>query len=93
LIERHNGAIMKGKYSKENTALHQAIHEAVENQIKENNPKETKITFERLMNLGYNRHEVIHKIGAVVVDKIYDAMKQKKPYNENRFTARLKRLK
>lgn len=84
---------MKRNQSEVNPFIHQVIHEIVENQIKENNPPETRITFERLMNSGYDRHDVIHKIGTVVMEEVYEVMKQKKPYNEKRFVARLKQLK
>jgi len=60
-----------------NPQLHKMIHEVVENQIREGNPKETKETLDRLMNLGYSRHDAIHKIGAIVIDDIHNVLKDK----------------
>jgi len=76
-----------------NPILHEQIHNVVENQIKMNKPKETKQTLERLMNIGYSRHEAIHKIGTVVVKEIFDVEKNKEPYNEMRYVKRLSELK
>jgi uncharacterized protein with ATP-grasp and redox domains len=76
-----------------NPILHEQIHNVVENQIRMNNPKETTETLERLMNLGYSRHEAIHKIGTVVVKEIFDVEKNKEPYNEKRYVKRLLELK
>ena len=73
--------------------LHKAIHKVVENQIREGNPKETKETLNRLMNLGYSRHEAIHKIGAVVAEEIYYTMKNCEEFNEKRFVKGLLALK
>ncbi len=73
--------------------LHEQIHQVVEQQIKENNPKETKETLERLMRLGYDRHEAIHKIGTVVVEELFDTLKSKERFDRKRFVDRLHGLK
>jgi len=83
----------KEKDPRYNPYLHDAIHEIVENQIREGKPKETKETLDRLMNLGYTRHEAIHKIGAVVVDNIYNVLKKKQEFNEKGFAKKLHALK
>ena len=73
--------------------LHDAIHEIVENQIREGEPKETKENLDRLMNLGYTRHEAIHKIGAVIVEDIYNVLKNKQEFDEEGFVKKLLTLK
>ncbi|MBN1390463.1 MAG: DUF1841 family protein [Candidatus Thermoplasmatota archaeon] len=73
--------------------LHKAIHTIVENQIKGDDPKEVKDTLKRLMDLGYTRHESIHKIGTVVLGEIYEVEKSQKPFNRNRFVNELNKLK
>ena len=76
-----------------NPNLHKIIHEVIENQIREGKPKETKETLNRLMNLGYNRHEAIHKIGTIVIDDIYDTLKNEQEFNEEQFAKKLLALK
>lgn len=76
-----------------NPILHEQIHEIVERQIRENEPKETKETLDRLMRLGYSRHEAVHKIGAVVVEDIFDVLSSKEKFNKKRFINKLQRLK
>ena len=73
-----------------NPKLHKIIHEVIENQIGEGKPKET---LNRLMNLGYNRHEAIHKIGTTVVDDIYNMLKNEQEFNEEQFAKKLLALK
>ena len=73
--------------------LHEAVHEIVENQIRNGNPKETKATLNRLMNLGYDRHEAIHKIGAIVLEEIFNIMKNQKKFDEKKYVNKLKKLK
>ena len=58
-----------------------------------NNPKEVKETLNRLMDLGYDKHESIHKIGVVLVGEIYKAQIDEKPFNTNRYIKRLKKIK
>lgn len=76
-----------------NSILHEQIHEVVERQIRENEPKETKETLDKLMILGYSRHEAIHKIGAVVVEEIFDVLSSKEKFDKKRFINKLQRLK
>ncbi|MEA2054075.1 MAG: DUF1841 family protein [Candidatus Thermoplasmatota archaeon] len=73
--------------------LHEAIHEVVEKQIRDSNPEETKETLNRLMDLGYSRHEAIHKIAGVVVEEIYHVLRNKEEFNEKRFVKKLLALK
>lgn len=76
-----------------NPHLHEAISEVVENQIRDGDPKETKETLNRLMNLGYSRHEAIHNIGAVVAEEIYYTLKNCEEFNIKRFVKGLLALK
>ncbi len=76
-----------------NPVLHEQIHKVVEDQIKMNNPKETRETLDRLMSLGHKRHDAIHKIGTVVVKEIFDVEKNNEPFNEARYAKGLSELK
>ena len=73
--------------------LHDAMHEVVENQIKNGTPKETKITLDRLKQLGYARHEAIHKIAAVLLEEIYFMEKNNRVFSETKYIKKLNKLK
>ena len=66
--------------------------EAVENQIRDNDPPETRITLDRLMSLGESRNNAMRYIGAVFAQEVYEILKNKRPYNEERYLANLKNL-
>jgi hypothetical protein len=70
----------------------EAIVEAVENQIAEDNPPETKITLARLIALGESRENAIRYIASVLSVEIFDALKNKNTYNEQRYISNLKAL-
>jgi len=72
--------------------LQEKILEIVEDQIKNNNPKETKKTLNRLIRLGYTRQDAIKKIGTVVSEEIYYILKNKEIFNEERFVKKLLNL-
>ncbi len=75
------------------TIVHNALFEAIENQIKGNKPKETKETLDRLMKQGYDRRDGIRKIASVLLREIYEVETKQQPYNEKRYIKRLKKLK
>jgi hypothetical protein len=77
---------------KTNDPLKNQIFEIVENQIRENNPKETKITYERLIELGYNKIESKQFISQCMAIELLDALEHKKPLNETRYVNNLKGL-
>mgnify|MGYP001765793366 CR=1 FL=1 len=72
--------------------LHEAIMEAVENQIETGEPPETKETLDRLLNEGYSNEEAKKLIGSVVAVEIFEVMKQKRTFDRERFVGALKRL-
>ncbi len=76
-----------------NPILQEKILEIVENQIRDNNPRETKETLNRLINLGYSRQDAIKKIGTIVSEEIYDVLKDQEKFNEERFVRKLLTLK
>lgn len=75
-----------------NTKLRDEIFKVIENQINSNTPPETKLTFERLLSLGYNEFEVKQLIGQCIAVEIFDVIKLEKPFNENRYINNLKNL-
>ena len=77
---------------KTNKRLNKAIHEVVENQLRDLNPPETKETFDRLIEEGYSEEEARTLIGYVVASEIFDILKYRKPYNHERYVEALRRL-
>lgn len=72
-----------------NPALRATIMEVVDNQLRDNEPAETRQTYERLLGEGYSPEEARNLIGNIVVQEIYDVMKQGQPYDQARFVAKL----
>ena len=83
----------KNKDGGYNVYLHDAIQRVIENQVQEGKPKETQETLERLMDLGYSRHEALHKIGEAIAEDIYDVLKNKQGFDEKGFIKKLQALK
>ena len=75
-----------------NYRLKALLLEVVENQIRDNNPKITKQTFERLVADGYDEVTAKEMIAAVVVGDLYHMLKDKKTFNEKQFTNKLSKL-
>jgi hypothetical protein len=75
-----------------NPHLKGAILEVVENQLRENNPPETRQTLERLLAAGYSRKQAVEMIGSVVVEEIWAVLHDQQPFDRARFTALLEQL-
>ncbi len=72
--------------------LKDEIFQVIENQIKANNPPETKITYERLINSGFTEVQTKQLIGQCIAIEIFEIMKHKKPFNESRYIKNLNQL-
>jgi hypothetical protein len=85
---------MKGNKmsSKEPLFLEEALLEAINNQIENNDPPETKQTYDRLMKEIKNHDEVMEYLGVVMRFEILDILKSKKPFDKKRYVERLNRL-
>jgi hypothetical protein len=66
--------------------------EVLDNQLRENNPPETKETYERLLAEGHSVTQTRELIATVIASEIFKVLKQKQPYNQERFVAALKKL-
>ncbi|WP_449538676.1 hypothetical protein [Ferdinandcohnia sp. Marseille-Q9671] len=75
-----------------NVKMKSKILEIVDNQIKINDPKSTKETFERLVNSGLTEIESKEMIGRVLVEEMYDMLKNQVPFNEERYDEKLSML-
>src|SRR5256885_8722363 len=75
-----------------NPHLKAAILEVVENQLRENNPPETRQTFERLLAAGYSQKQAIEMIGSALVEEIWAMLHDHKPFDRARFAGLLEKL-
>ena len=75
-----------------NEMLHDMLIEVVENQLRDNDPPETRETLKRLQKAGYDREEAVEMIARAVVSEIYDVLKYKKSFDEERFKGFLDEL-
>ena len=70
----------------------QAIIEAVENQLKDNNPPITKQTCDRLVADGHSRKEAIEMIGVCLANEVSEVMNSNQPFDEERYSQNLRNL-
>jgi len=77
---------------KSNPLLGQAFIEAVNNQLEEGQPPETRQTLDRLVGEGISRKKAIRLIAAVLAAEAYDVLKTKQPYSQKRYIQRLNQL-
>ena len=66
--------------------------EIIDNQIRDNSPPETKQTLDRLISEGISEKEAKDTIGCVVISEIFDVLKNKEDFNEERYIAALNKL-
>lgn len=75
-----------------NPRLGAAILKIVENQLKGNDPLETRQTYERLIEEGNSKQEAKRLIACVVTSEMYDVMKEEETFNQDRFISALNKL-
>jgi hypothetical protein len=75
-----------------NPHLRATTMEVLDNQLRENTPPETKETYERLLAEGHSVTQTRELIASVILAEIYEVLKQKQPFNGDRFVSTLKRL-
>jgi hypothetical protein len=75
-----------------NPRLHVALHQAVARQILAGDPPEAWQTAQRLAGLGYDWHNIMHMIAAVVSDDVYRAMKEHRQFDPGNYARRLNEL-
>ncbi|HEX4945650.1 MAG TPA: hypothetical protein VFZ34_03155 [Blastocatellia bacterium] len=72
--------------------LRSAIFEIIHNQIRDNNPPETKATLERLLADEIPEEEALKMIGCCVTTEIFDILKYHRTFDEARYVRNLHRL-
>ena len=76
----------------EGTRLKKLIIQVVNNQLRANNPPETKETLNRLISEGYSKEEAKELIASVVAAHIYTILKEQTMFNEALYVRQLKQL-
>lgn len=66
--------------------------DVVDNQIRNDDPPETRQTFNRLISQGISKEDAKIYIGQAVCVEIWDIMRNRKEFNKERFIRNLKRL-
>jgi Domain of unknown function (DUF1841) len=72
--------------------LHIALHQIVASQLLADDPPETWQSVQRLAALGYDWHNIMHMIAAVVSDDLYRAMNEHRPFDPSDYARRLNEL-
>jgi Domain of unknown function (DUF1841) len=72
--------------------LHLAMHQIVANQLLADDPPETWQTVHRMAELGYDWHNVMHMIAAVMTEDVHRALTGKQPFDRADYAMRLSQL-
>jgi hypothetical protein len=72
--------------------LHVTMHQIVANQLLADDPPQTWQTVQRLAGLGYDWHNIMHMIAALVSDDLYYAMSEHRHFDPGDYTRRLNEL-
>lgn len=68
------------------------IFDIVRNQMNNDNPPETNLTYKTLRAMGFSDFEFMQQIGQCVAIEIFQVMKFKEPFDKERYVGNLKRL-
>lgn len=74
---------------KSNEIIREQIFEIIKNQLRDNAPPETKITYDRLIKNGYDDFQTRQMIGQCLAVELFEVMKHGKPYNSERYIKNL----
>ncbi len=76
-----------------NPFLHITIHTAVANQLAARDPLEVFQFYNAMRKKKWSHHDSIHRIGAILVPLMFDTMKNKAPFDNDRYVSMLKKYK
>jgi hypothetical protein len=77
---------------KPNEKIREGIIATINNQIKNNDPPETKITYDRLRKEGFDYFQSRQMIGQCLAIELFEIIKFRKPYDKNRYIKNLNLL-
>jgi len=76
-------------FMESNEKLRKEIFSVIKNQIKENNPPETRATYNRLRKQGFDDFTTMQMLGQCLAVEIFEMLKYKKPYDRDRYIRHL----
>lgn len=76
----------------EDPFFHVTIHAMLEKHIDEESPPEVKQAYNHLKNKGIPRHKILHSLGIILGDEIYEMMKQKRGFNVESYSDRMRKF-
>lgn len=82
----------KPKHEESNPRLRASFLEVVDNQLKANDPPETRQTLDRLIAQGISREDAKIYIAQAVCLEVFNVLKHNKPSDQTRYTRNLQRL-
>lgn len=74
-----------------NPRLHLTIHEIVAKQLWEDDPPEVWKTAQRLLDAGYERHEILHMLGSALTTRIWAVLHASEPVASEGYVRALQR--
>jgi hypothetical protein len=77
---------------KVNRRAGELVIQAIKKQIRQNDPPETKETFDRLRREGHAEEEVYRMLGCVMTSEIYEVMKDERVFDRDLYVQRLRAL-
>ena len=77
---------------KHNPQLQAAFLETVENQLADNDPPETRETYDRLIKQGISEKDAKLYIAQAVCIEVFEIMTEQKEFNQERYLKNLKQL-
>jgi hypothetical protein len=77
---------------KSNEVIRQQVLLVVDNQLRDNNPPETRQTYNRLLQAGISDADARIYIGQCVTIELFHVMKHQQPFNEKRYSKNLHAL-
>jgi Domain of unknown function (DUF1841) len=75
-----------------NPRLHVTIHEVVASQLWADDPPEVWQTARRLLDAGYERHDILHMIGSAFTTELWTVWHEGKPGDTTRYVRALQAL-
>jgi len=72
-----------------NEKIREQIFEIIKNQLKDNDPPETKATYDRLRKQGFDDFQTRQMIGQCIAVELFEIFKFNKPYNIERYIKNL----